>query len=104
MIASHPFPCDRGPLWSARLGHEADATARGTGSPMSLPGMVLPAVSAATPPRPDEEMPPLLPARAKAALTFLHSRAVFRVRAEGRDLHLRFLSGAHRIIVVEARG
>ena len=103
MIALDPFLCGRGQQWSARLGHEADATARGTGMATPLPGDAVPAVSAAVPPRPGEERPPQLPVRAKAALTISDSKAVFRVRIDDGALHLRFLGATHRIAVVEAR-
>lgn len=84
------FPSDRGPLWSARLGHEADAIVRETETAPPLPGMGLSVVSAATPPRPDGGMPPQAPARAKAALTFFDNQAVF-VILTGADPHLQFL-------------
>lgn len=96
MIIMQPFPCGCGPLWSARLGHEADASMRGTGMTMSLPGTGISAVSAATPPRPDGGTPPQAPARMKAALTFLDNHAVFVVRADGATLSLRFLRGPRR--------
>lgn len=76
---------------------------RGTGMPAPLPGNGNPAVSAATPPRPDGERPPQLPVRAKAALTFFQSRAVFRVAYPEGDMHLRFLGVAHGNSVVGAR-
>ena len=68
-----------------------------------LPGDAVPAVSAATPPRPGEERPPQLPVRAKAALTFFGSKAVFCMPTATGDIHLRFLATSHRIIVVEVR-
>ncbi|MBA2934605.1 hypothetical protein HZF05_10915 [Sphingomonas sp. CGMCC 1.13654] len=68
-----------------------------------LPGNAIPAVSAATPPRPGEERPPQLPVRAKAALTLFGSKAMFRVATDDGDLHLRFLVATRRIIVVEAQ-
>lgn len=76
---------------------------RGTGMATPLPGDAVPAVSAATPPRPGEERPPQLPVRAKAALTIFGSKAVFRVPTDDGYLHLRFLVATRGIIVVEAR-
>jgi hypothetical protein len=65
---------------------------------MSLPGIVIPGVSAAMPPRLDEEKPPQLPVRAKAALTISGSKAVFVIEADGGVLHLRFLRDPRRIV------
>ena len=96
MIIMQPFPYGCGPLWSARLGQEADASMRGTGMTVSLPGTGISAVSAATPPRADGGTPPQAPARMKAALTFLDHQAVFVACADGAPLSFRFLRGPRR--------
>lgn len=95
MELGNPFPSDRGPLWSARLGHEADAIVRETGMMLPLPGMPIPVVSAATPPHPDRGTPPQAPARMKAALTFLDNHALSVIRAVDGDVRPRFLRTTH---------